>query len=569
MKHKRKPFTRQFYRGNGWNLTLAMVQTVIMVAINLIISWLMQQLIDVSTGNTGTFSLFQLAMIAVGCVVLIVISSGLAYISKPRFICRAMEQYKNYVFGELSKKSISAFSGESTSVYISALSNDANTIETDYLANVFNLIDDMLLFAGALAMMFWYSPLLTVLSIALAFLPVLASVLTGNRMAKAETMVSEKNETFMSTLKDSLTGFSVVKSFRAEAAMCRMFAQQVKEVYGAKRRKREISVVIQMLSSVAGVAAQFGIFIIGAWMALSGRGISAGVVIVFVQLMNFVIQPIGSVPQILASRKAANALIDKLADALTENVRQEGEPIGNTLETGIAIENLAFSYDGEKEILHNINLNLEAGKSYAIVGASGSGKSTLLNLLMAGYSNYQGSIRYDGKELRSIRSESLYEMVSVVQQNVFVFNASIRDNVTMFHPFPKEEVDRAMALSGVSELVAQRGEDYVCGENGCGLSGGEKQRLSIARSLLRKSSVLLVDEATAALDKETAFRVSSSILDLAGLTRIVITHALDEPLLRRFDRIIALKDGAVIEQGAFEELMEEKGYFYSLFTISQ
>lgn len=192
-----------------------------------------------------------------------------------------------------------------------------------------------------------------------------------------------------------------------------------------------------------------------------------------------------------------------------------------------------------------------------------------LILEMAGYSNYQGSICYDGKELRSIRSESLYEMVSVVQQNVFVFNASIRDNVTMFHPFPKEEVDRAMALSGVSELVAQRGEDYVCGENGCGLSGGEKQRLSIARSLLRKSSVLLVDEATAALDKEPAFRVSSSILDLAGLTRIVITHALDEPLLRRFDRIIALKDGTVIEQGTFEELMEEKGYFYSLFTISQ
>ena len=203
------------------------------------------------------------------------------------------------------------------------------------------------------------------------------------------------------------------------------------------------------------------------------------------------------------------------------------------------------------------------------MGASGSGKSTILNLLMASHNNYTGEINYDGIELRKISGESLYKLVSIIQQNVFVFNNSIRDNITMFHDFPAQEVSRAIQLSGVSGLIQERGEAYLCGENGSGLSGGEKQRISIARSLLRKSPVLLVDEATAALDAETAFHVSDSILDLEGLTRIVVTHTLDAPLMKRYDRILALKNGSLVEEGTFDELMEKKGYFYSLFTVSQ
>lgn len=188
---------------------------------------------------------------------------------------------------------------------------------------------------------------------------------------------------------------------------------------------------------------------------------------------------------------------------------------------------------------------------------------------MASHNGYSGSICYDTTELRQISSESLYEMVSVVQQNVFIFNASIRDNITMFSDFPREEVDRAIELSGLSKLIAERGEDYLCGENGSGLSGGEKQRISIARSLLKKSQVLLVDEATAALDAQTAFQVSNAILDLNDLTRIVVTHSLDENLLKRYDCVLTLKNGSITESGSFDELMVKKGYFYSLFTVSQ
>ena len=203
------------------------------------------------------------------------------------------------------------------------------------------------------------------------------------------------------------------------------------------------------------------------------------------------------------------------------------------------------------------------------MGGSGSGKSTLLNLLMAGSTKYTGNIFFDGTELRGIATESLYELISVIQQNVFLFNASIRDNVAMFRSFPEQELDAAIRRAHLSELIAERGEDYLCGEGGNGLSGGEKQRISIARSLLKRSSVLLADEVTAALDAQTSYQVTSDILDLHGMTRIIVTHTLEESLLRRYDGIFVLKDGLIDEAGSFDELMSKKGYFYALFTMAQ
>ena len=285
--------------------------------------------------------------------------------------------------------------------------------------------------------------------------------------------------------------------------------------------------------------------------------------------MNYVLSPIGTLPACIAERKAARALVEKVATALNANVREEAESDHRTLERGITVENLSFGYEPEKQVLENINCTFELGKKYAIVGASGSGKSTLLNLLMASYLDYDGTILYDDTELKNISSSNLYEIESIIQQNVFVFNATIKENITMFRDFPEEMISEAIRLSGLSALVKEKGVDYLCGENGSGLSGGEKQRISIARSLLKKSQVLLVDEATAALDAETAYQVLSAILGLKDVTSIVVTHALDEGLLKQYDSIVTLKNGSIVEAGTFDELIARRGYFYSLFTISQ
>lgn len=565
----RRPFVRQFYAGNHLAFIAAALATILMILANLLISWLLQQVLDAAGGSNDALPLPVLAAITVALLAGFLLVGLLQYLSRPRFLAKAMRQYKDYAFRQITKKGITAFQQENSAVYLSALSNDAATIESSYLNASFSLISLSVSFVGAFAMMLWYSPQLTLTAVLLSLLPVAVSALAGGRLVEAEKNVSVENAGYVSTLKDCLGGFSVVKSFKAERQISGLLASSNARAEDAKEKKKKLDTLIQYAAQTAGATAQLGVFLAGAWLALSGRGITAGVVIVFVNLMNFVIQPIAELPGLLAGRRAALALIDKLAEAVGENVRDSGKSIPPQLQSGITLNHVRFGYDADKEILHDINLHFESGKSYAIVGGSGSGKSTLLNLLMAAHTDYTGEICYDNHELRDINTGSLYDLVSLIQQHVFVFNSTIADNITMFADFPQEELDRAVAMSGLSALMASKGPDYLCGENGSGLSGGEKQRISIARSLLRKTPVLFVDEATAALDPQTAYHVSGSILDLSGLTRIVVTHSLDETLLRRYDGIVTLRNGSVAETGSFEDLMEKKGYFYSLFTVSQ
>ena len=568
-KPLKKQLEAQFYHKNIPALCLAVFSSLIGGSLNLIVSWLIMQLIDAASGVPGTLPIGTLAMLSGGFVVLCIAVFLLEYISMPLYIESAMLQYKNFAFRKLTEKGISSFRDESTATYLSALTNDSTSIETDYLGQQMALISKVFTFAGALVMMLWYSPLLTAIAAGVTILPLIASLLTGSRIEAAERRVSDRNRSFTAALSDCLAGFSVVKSFKAEKEIFKLFAENNRALEGEKFSKRRIKTIVGMIGSVTGIIAQLGVFLIGSYFALSGYGLTPGVVIIFVNLMNFMISPIAELPGLLASRKAARGLIDKLATALESNPVSEGTSELTHLASGIRLENVSFGYDDSKEVLHGISAFFDAGKAYAVVGASGSGKSTMLNLLTAAAGNYRGNILIDDTELRSIASESLYELISVIQQNVFIFNASIRDNVTMFRSFPEQEIEDAISHAHLNALIAERGDGYLCGENGKGLSGGEKQRISIARSLLKKSSVLLADEATASLDAQTAHQVASDILDLDGITRIVVTHGLEESLLRRYDGIVVLKDGRIEESGSFDELMERKGYFHALFTVSQ
>lgn len=537
--------------------------------LNLIVTWLMQQLIDAASGLPGALPLGQLAWITGGFILLCAALMLLKYASEPRFIEKAMRQYKDFAFQKLTEKSISSFRAESTAAYLSALTNDAASIEADDLSQLLSVITKAVTFFGALAMMLWYSPLMTAIAAGVTVLPLIASLLTGGQLQAAEKRVSDQNRDFTAALSDCLGGFSVVKTFRAEKEIFRLFAESNRALEQEKFSRRRLKALVGMIGATTGIIAQLGVFLAGAYLALTGKGLTAGAVILFVNLMNFMIEPVAELPALLAARKAARGLIAKLADALEQDeVQPDGVQIAPLMRQ-LRLEDVRFSYDGETEILRGVSAVFDAGKAYAIVGASGSGKSTLLNLLTTPGMAYAGKILLDGTELRTVSPESLYETVSVIQQNVFVFNASIRDNVTMFRSFPPEELAQAVRRAQLEALLAERGEDYLCGESGSGLSGGEKQRISIARSLIKHASVLLADEATAALDAQTAHQVTDDVLSLSGVTRIVVTHTLEQAALRRYDGILVLKDGRIAESGSFDDLMAQKGYFYALYTVSQ
>lgn len=566
-KKKSREFRRRLFYKNKMCFIASVIMTIVMSFLNLMISWLIQQIMD-SMANQNMQSAVRCAWIAASVVIAYTVANAVYRAVYPRFLQRAMQQYRDYAFSRLTQKSLRSFSKEGTALYVSALTNDCTSIENNYLAATFTLIEFLFCFLGALIMMLYYSPVMLVLAVALSFLPVAVSMTAGNRLTEQEKEISKKNERFVSIVNELLSGFPVIKSFRAETQASRLFSQRNEQAEEAKKNKRRTEQLISLLANDAGIIAQMGIFLAGAWLAISGKGVTAGVVIVFVQLMNYILNPISQVPLLWSNRKAAIALMEKLSDALSENVREEGREKLNGFSEKIEVKDLTYGYEPESHVLKDLDVQFDAGKSYAIVGGSGSGKSTLLNLLMGSSSNYQGEICIDGVSIKNIESESLYQLMTSVQQNVFVFNDTIRNNVTMFHEFSDKEVTLALERSGLSELIEKRGEDFVCGENGANLSGGERQRISIARALLRKSPILLVDEATAALDAATARAVSFSILNLVGMTRIVVTHRLEEAILRRYDKILVMKNGTICEQGKFDTLMQQKGQFYSLFQIA-
>ncbi len=528
-KKKSRKFIHQLYYKNRINFIVSLLLTIAMSSLNLMISWLIQQIMD-CTANQDMQALVCNAWIVAIVVAIYTIANVMYRAIYPKFLKRAMQQYRDYAFTRLTQKNLRSFSKEGTALYVSALTNDCTSIENNYLVATFTLIELLFCFSGALVMMLYYSPVMLVIAVVLSFLPVVVSMAAGTRLTEQEKEISTKNERFVSIVNELLSGFPVIKSFRAEAQAARLFSKRNDQVEEAKQNKRRTEQLISLLANDAGIIAQMGIFLAGAWLAITGKGVTAGVVIVFVQLMNYILNPISQVPLLWSNRKAAVALMEKLSDALSENVREEGKETLTGFSDKIEIKDLTYGYEPGNPVLNDLNIHLDAGKSYAIVGGSGSGKSTLLN--------------------------------------VFVFNDTIRNNVTMFHDFPDDEVTLALKRSGLSEFIAQRGESFVCGENGANLSGGERQRISIARALLRKSPVLLVDEATAALDAATARAVSSSIQDLSGMTRIVVTHRLEEAILRRYDQILVMKNGTICEQGNFDELMKQNGQFYSLFQIA-
>ena len=565
----RRPFVKELYRKNKFNLLMTVLAALLTAASSLVTSWTIKGISDLISGEADIGLGTLLLVAAIGFAMLV-----LAWVLDRTFLsafrARAMRQYRKYAFDRLLEKGIQAFSGENSARYLSALSNDANAIEQDYLRMLQNVIEVGITFVGALGLMLWYSPLLTLVAIGFSLVPVIVSVVLGDKAAVAEKDVSDKKERYTGMLKDVLSGFSVIKSFKAERNISGIHDERNDSVAKAVMTREKVRLHVNYASGIAGGVLQFGVFFVAAALALSGRaGITAGTAIVFVQLLNYVLAPIQVFPTYYAGRKSAFGLIDKLAQALHQNIPDEGEPIEPQLRDGISVKDLAFSYEKDKPVLKGMDLDLRAGGCYALVGGSGSGKSTLLNLMMASSRDYQGQILYDGKELKTVSTGSLYDLVSIIQQNVFVFNSSIRDNITMFSRFPEAEIDRAVRLSGLKKLIDEKGADYRCGENGSGLSGGERQRISIARALLRKTPVLFVDEATASLDAETSFEVLDAILKLDGYTRVIVTHDLDENILRRCTGLFALKSGEVSERGTFDELMDRKGYFYSLFTVSQ
>lgn len=523
---------------------------------------MLQKILDTAVGGTKE-DVLRLLVIVLGYAAIMGVSWLVERYVRNNFLEKAMRQLKEEIFRRLTGKSIASFSEETTGRYLSIFTNDMNSVETNYLQNQFGIILNCFYFVAALGIMLWYDPLLTGCAIILLIASFVVSVLFGGKLAKEEKAVSDQNEGFVGALKDLLGGFPVMKSFQAERELTGLFVEENRILEQKKCHRRKTEALINLVGNSCGILVQAGVMLLGAYFTIEGR-ITAGVLIAFVQLMNYVIMPVQQIPPALANRKAAEGLLRKMEEVVAANAdKQEGVEIVET-DRGIRFQNVSFGYEDGKTLLDNISLEFEAGKSYAIVGASGSGKSTILNLLLGGYSQYSGEIKIGELELKDISRDSLYRQLSIVQQNVFIYDNTIENNITMFRNYPKDKVQEITEQTGLENLIAEKGLAYRCGENGSGLSGGEKQRISIARSLLRNPGILLMDEATSALDAENAALIERMIAERTDMTRIVVTHKLNPAVLKQYDRIVVVQNGKIAGNGTYQELEEGCEYFKQL-----
>ncbi|WP_288886382.1 ABC transporter ATP-binding protein [uncultured Eubacterium sp.] len=561
-----------FWKNNKRTFALVMFLDIVMSIITLIFAKILQEILDLNKGSVGRK---ELIIVSIKVIALIGICFPIYFLFskyRAKFAATAIRQYKDLITKKIMDKGIGVFKYESDSTYVSGLTNDCMVIEEHYLLAIFEITGMVITGVGAIIVMINYSFILTIIAMVFSSCPVVYSVLTGKKIGVLEEKVSAKNANYVRIIQETLSGFPVIKSFKAEEKIIDLVVDENASLEETKQERTFTRKYVELLGGISGMITQQGVLIVGSILVLSGMNITAGMLMVFVQLLVYIISPISMLPVAFANFSAAKKLIQKMEDALSNDSKGAMVELDTnsfcTHTKGIKLENVNYSYGDEKTVLNRFSYYFEKNKSYAIVGASGSGKSTLFHLLLAEMNDYTGSILYDDNELSQINREFLYDVVSTIQQSVFVFNSSIRNNITMFGDFSRGEINRVVEMSGLSDLVALKGLDYQCGENGSNLSGGEKQRISIARALLRNSKVLLVDEATASLDAQTSSLVLNSILDIENMTRIVVTHDLDENILKRFDNIITLKNGSVYESGKFDELMAEKGYFYSLYTVS-
>lgn len=542
--------------------------TISLVALTSIcFDFLMGFIVDIfANGDSSKFALITITSISL--IVIMFLTEYIDGLIMSSYIKNTVNYLRTDIFSKVINKDIKDFSLDNSGKYISILYNDIKIIEDSFFSNLFQVISCIISFVISLVVLFSISPSIVIFISIFGILGFIIPNTLSKKLIVQKNEYSENLEKVTSITKDLFSGFEVIKGFNISNKINKIFSTASNNVETSKKKYSVSEAIIRGFSLSFSVTIYLGVLLLGGYLMYK-KSITVGTAIIIIQLSTHIVGPVKLSISLINQIKSVSLIADKIEIILEDTQDSFENTRLDNFEKSIEIKNLSFSYNEERKALDNINLNIDKNKKYAIVGESGSGKSTLIKLLMRYYNDYEGNILIDNNDLKNIYSSDLYKNISMIQQNVFMFDDSIKENIRLYSNHTDEEVIKSCERSGLTKLIDKLpdGINSLVGENGNKLSGGEKQRIAIARALINNTQILILDESTSALDNETAYNLEKSLLTLNDLTLITVTHKLIKSILINYDEIIVMKNGKIIEIGSFNDLLDEKGYFYSLYTI--
>lgn len=560
------------YLGRRWHtLLLVFFSALTTTVITIIGTQLNGYTVDafISKGNIAGLARICLVMILIYLVS--VASTYLQNLLMIRVAQRTSSSIRSDLFGSLQKLPLKFFDTHSSGDLMSRLTNDVDNINLTLSQSVVQLFSGVVSVVGMLIAMLLLSPLLTLVGLLTVPLMFVTTKVIAVRSQKFFVGQQYELGRLNGYIEEMVSGQKVVKVFSREKEVEAQFGEINKKLVSSSIRAQAISSVMGPVNNTVNNLTYLILTVFGGFFLIKGwAGITVGVLFSFLLYMRNFTQPINNILSLFSTIQAALAGAERVFEVMDEEEEADAEGAGDIsdIKGHVEMKDVDFSYIPGKRVLHEATISAEKGQTVAIVGPTGAGKTTIINLLTKFYDIEGGSIRIDGRNIDAITRRSLRRSISIVLQDTFLFSDTVRENIRYGRLMATDaEVEQAAKQAHAHDFIMQlpQGYDTVLTDNGGNLSQGQRQLLSIARAMIARSSVLILDEATSSIDTRTELLIQSALLKLMhGKTSFVIAHRLST--IRNADKIIVIDGGRVVETGTHDELMACGGFYANLYN---
>jgi len=479
-------------------------------------------------------------------------------------------RFRRDISEKINRMPLKYFDGRTYGEVLSRVTNDVDTVGQTLNQSLSQIVTSITMVVGILAMMFSISWLLTLVSIVL--LPV-SIVLISLIVKKSQHFFKEQQSSLGEInghIEEMYAGHNVMRVFNGEKRSVAKFQKINDRMYDSAWKSQFLSGLMMPIMTFVGNLGFVGVSVLGGWLAINGK-LQIGDIQAFIQYVNQFNQPIAQTAQVANVTQSTAAAAQRVFEFLDEKeeIVETANPVKiEKVKGAVEFDNVVFGYDPNKTIIKGFNAKIKSGQKIAIVGPTGAGKTTMVNLLMRFYDVNKGAIKIDGVDIRDMKRADLRKMFGMVLQDTWLFNGTIKENISYANPgATKAEIEAAAEAAHANHFIhaLPNGYNMELNEEADNISQGEKQLLTIARAMLAKTPMLILDEATSSVDTRTEILIQKAMENLMkGKTSFVIAHRLST--IREADLILVMKDGNIVEQGNHDQLLSKKGFYYSLYN---